>query len=37
VLDVTNLTDREYEFYLPSLQDTLIPARRAVLRLNVTY
>jgi len=37
VLDVTNLTDREYDFYLPSLQDTVIPARRAVLRLNVTY
>jgi hypothetical protein len=36
-LDVRNFTDREYAFFLPALQDQVIPARSAVLRLRLTY
>ena len=37
LLEVTNLTDETYTFYRASIQDTVIPARRAVLRVNFTY
>ncbi len=37
VLEVSNASDREYDFFLPAVQDEVIPARRAVLRMNLTY
>jgi outer membrane receptor protein involved in Fe transport len=36
-LEARNLTDREFEFYERSLQDTVIPARTVALRLKLTY
>ncbi len=36
-LDVRNLGDREYAFFLPAVQDQVLPARSAVVRLRLTY
>ena len=36
-LDVRNFSDREYAFFLPDVQDDVIPAACATLRLTVTY
>jgi hypothetical protein len=37
VLEGRNITDREFEFYDRTIQETVIPARTVSLRVNITY
>jgi hypothetical protein len=37
VLEGTNLTDREFDFYEQALQEQVIPARRVVLRADFQF